>query len=285
MAALIDKIYKKKDGVNYHNKAKKVQITFQQLSEINKENILKTQLIQISLDEDRVNEICKTWRKKTGFILTERPIVIGVLEDDDKCEYYLVDGQHKFNAGVKLCEQHDMNEHLDCVFIRIDTDKELDNLFRLINMDSKKNELVITLDFFQRKLAKELKQLIKEKYKKCYAGKSTSKNHLMTIDEFINEISSGGIFDGWDNGLPSINLLMEKLEKANDCYFKKVCYLENLENKEMFYADEIDVLNDYKNCMFMKNNNFREFFLNSLYTNKKNNIIPTHKYHKGKRIA
>lgn len=271
----LNDICTKRDGVKIGKKAKKVQVTFQELKKINDQKILKTPIIQTALEEDRIDGICETWKKKNGFILTERPIIIAIFEDNDSnnIEYWLVDGQHKFNAAIKLCENDDMNDKLDCVFINIADENEMDNLFELLNKDSYKNKEKIRSDFFERKHMKELKKKIVEKYKGCYVEKDNKKNHVMTVDNFLNEIMAYGIMDG--KNFKSDDLL-KKMDKCNDIFFKQLNYLENLNSdKELkFYKDEIDVLETYKNCMFLKNNNFRKFFTCS----PDDDISPEHEY-------
>jgi hypothetical protein len=275
----LNDIYIKRDGQKVGKKAKKVQITFQELKKINEQKILKTPVIQTALEENRIDGICETWKKKNGFILTERPIIIAIFEDNDtkNNEYWLVDGQHKLNAAIKLCEDEDMNDQLDCVFINISNEDEMDDLFELLNKDSYKNKEKIRSDFFERKLMKELKIKLAEKYKECYVDKDNKKNHIMTLDNFLNEIMEYGIFNNKNNKNNKLDDILKKMDKCNDIFFKKANYLENLNNNKdlNFYKDEIEVLETYKNCMFLKNNNFRKSIVDYLLDDE---FVAEHEY-------
>lgn len=263
----------KRSGVTEGEKSKRVKITFKELNEIYNSGCIKTPDIQISLDKDRIQGIYETWTKNPGYILTERPIVIAVF-DDDKPEYWLVDGQHKLNAAIKLFNDN-INRQLECTFIKIENENELDELFILLNKDSHKNVTKVNSDFFQRKLIKDLKKQIGEKYKNCFKEKIIKDSPIMTIDEFIDEVYKLGAFDDWTDGLPGVDTFMDKLSSCNDKFFSKAGYLENSDNENYFYKDEIKIINNNKNCMFMRYNNFREMYVEYLCGQK---IYPKHEY-------
>lgn len=92
----------------------------------------------------------------------------------------------------------------------------------------------------------------------------------MTIEEFIEEL------DDWNDGIPKVDYFVKKLEDHNQKFFDEISYWESLDNSNAFYSDEVDVVTKHKNCMFFKNNNFREYFSEHLCNNNKQK--PHHEY-------
>lgn len=276
----MEKIIAKKDKTIIKNKreAFKVKLTFGELAEIHNKNYWKTPDVQIQLGEDRINGICKTWKSMPQFILTERPLTIVMLKDLDNIEYWLIDGQHKFNSAIKLYNDDNMNECLDCVFIECDSIEKTNMLFDIINTDSEKVKNYIQSDFFVKKMITELKNKIKEKYDGCYRKKLSKSSDIMTVDEFVSELLEHNVFDGWDNGLPSSKRFIELFEEHNKKFFKEVSYLENINRTDaglLFSDDEINIIGEYKNCLFLRNNNFREYFAEQICNG---NIKSIHEY-------
>lgn len=285
MEKIIDKKDKTTTKNNKNNKESfKLKLTFGELNEINDKKYFKTPQIQIQLGEDRINNIAKTWKNMPEFILTERPLTFVVLKSDNETEYWLIDGQHKFNAAIKLHKDENINDSLDCTFIECDSKEEINGLFDLINADSEKSKIMINSDIFVKKIMIDLKTKIKEKFKNCYKEKSSKKSDIMTADEFIDELVKYNVFVDWNNNeIPNSDEFIVMLDDKNKKFFKDACYLENVNRKDvddLFSKEEIEIIEKCKNCMFFKNNNFREYFSNLIC---KSNMKPIHNY-KNKRL-
>ena len=81
--------------------------------------------------------------------------------------------------------------------------------------------------------------------------------------KYIDLKINGRLFPSWvmaNFKKYKLDDILLKLDKCNDIFFKKANYLENLNNNKdkNFYKDEVEILETYKNCMFLKNNNFRK---------------------------
>lgn len=256
-------IYKdknKKEMENIKYKAKTIFITFQEIFQL---ELHKTPVpeIQVSLNETKVENIVKTWLQKPHYILTERPIIIGVIkvDDDDDVEFYLLDGQHRMHSAYDIYKNHNTNNQMKCTFVELEDNHEMEELFVIVNDDSKKNNYFCKSDKFERKLINNFKEIIKNKYKDCYRNKSRKDSHIMSVSEFIENIVDNEIFKDFEV-LPNIDFFITKLEKCHNEYFNKLNYLELKDHPDAFYPEEQQIIKNNKNCMFFKNNNFREAF-------------------------
>lgn len=282
---ILDDLYKNgKVERESNNKAKTIAITFKKLVEIVNSGILVNPIIQVALDEKKVDDICNTWLKHQEFILTERPLLILVFEHEKnkkmENEYILVDGQHKLNAAVKLSNEKNIEDSLTVTFMKIDDTKKIDVLFEIINTDSQKVGKWIFTNHFKRKFLTTMKKQMMEKYKGCYAEKI--KPQILTIDQFFDKLEEHGFLKEYDEPdenteMPQMEILMEKLDECNAKFYKDKNYLENAMNeKDDFYEDEKQILKKFKNCMFLKRNNFCEYYCACL-CNEKIDVKHTHK--------
>jgi hypothetical protein len=266
----LEKLYKK-DGKTNGNNMKKISITYQEIANI--ANNLKKPNVQTSLDDDKIFSIYEILKAKT-FNLLFGPIIIAVLKHDTDIEFWLVDGQHRIEAAIRL-NKEDKNDNLECVFVDVQNQNDTEKLFELVNQDSFKNKWIINSDIFQKNLVKEFKIMLETKYKGCFRIKSSKASHIMTIDEFMNKLIELELLEDWPDGLPSIEDLCERLEDCNEIFIKKVHYLETLTNKDCYHPEEINILGKHKVCIFFKNNNFCSCFIDCLY---KKEILPKHDY-------
>ena len=73
-------------------------------------------------------------------------------------------------------------------------------------------------------MIKEFKKSLLSRYKNCYAEKANKNSNLITVDEFINQVTDYGLFDGWNDKLPSIeylikNIFMFKIKTWSNVFF------------------------------------------------------------------
>jgi hypothetical protein len=265
----MDKYFKKKNEVS-SGRTKRIRLTFGELSEIVDKKLWKTPFCQVGLDEDRVDGIINTWKRMKDFNLLERPLTIVFIKNSVDTEYWLIDGQHKLNAAISLYKNdNDDNNDLDCAFIECNSKDDIRDLFELINKDSAKSKLYVESDIFTKKIIEELKKTMKDKYKKSYSERIKKDSHIMSIDEFMDEIIKLKAFCDWPNdNVQSCEKFIDDLEKCNKKFWKDVQYLETMnriDKEDLYYSDELNILNqNEKNCMFMKNNNFRKYFVEYL---------------------
>lgn len=264
------KLYRK-EGKNNGTNTKKISITYQEISNII--NDLKKPSIQTSLDIDKIDGIYQMLKDKKCNLLFG-PIMIAVLKIDNMIEFWLIDGQHRIEAAIRL-NREDKNDNLECVFVDVENQSDIDDLFDFCNKDSCKNKYIINSDIFQKKLIKDFKTMLATRYHDAFREKSSKKSYIMTIEEFINKLIELDLLEGWSDGLPMVETLFEKLEKCNEIFIKKVKYLETLDNKNCYYQEEFTILEKYKVCVFFKNNNFCDCYIDYLCEKE---IYPKHDY-------
>jgi hypothetical protein len=172
-----------------------------------------------------------------------------------------------------------MNDLISCTLIDINNFAELSLFFEIINKDSFKNKNFVNSNIFEKKVKTELKSLLRENFGGCYKLRKSEKNYIMTIDEFIEDLDEYGAFENWNNGIPAPSYFYKKIEKYNKIFFDDISYCESLDNVNAFYVDESEIIIKYKNCVFFKNNNFRECFCEFILKN-----IKTSPYHEYKSI-
>jgi len=275
----MDHYFNKKAEIKKCN-SKKIHLTYRELLEINNKKLWKTPLCQTNLDQDRTEAIEKTWIDMPHFVLTERPLCVAFVEIDDCIEYFLIDGQHKLTTAIQLYEKDNSNNnYLECAFIECKTQEDIDKLFDLVNIDSAKSKLYIESNIFEKRLIHDLKNFISKEYNKSYATKKSTKNNIMTIEEFIDELIYLKAFSGWDGGVPSCEKIMNDLKICDANFWDNMKYSElkiRCDVDNIFCKDEQNVLNNDNNtCLFFKHNNFRLYF--SKYIENKD-MDPYHEY-------
>jgi len=276
----MDKYLQSKKILSQYNGNIKINLSFSELNEIMEKKIWKKPTYQVDLNADRINDISDTWKLKKYFYLIERPLLIGFVKVDSRKEYWLIDGQHRVTAALDLYNNNNDNHHLECAIIECNSKDEMYELFTLVNKDSIKAEIYINSDIFTLKLIGDLKNTMEEKYKKLYSDKTKKDGHIMSLDEFIKEVKDLGLFEGWkDDKIQSNDQFIKDLDKCNKMFWNDVKYSETIERvdrNEIYYSDELNILYvGEKNCMFLKNNNFREYFVSYI---ENDNVKPRHNY-------
>lgn len=257
--------------LNHATDAKIVALSTKEL--ILHNELIKYPLIQTTLNDDKVEEMKEKYSDDNMYkhhFLACCMITIAHLIVGDKEDYYLVDGQHRLNMAFDLLNTKNENKSFLVSIINVKSKQEMDELFKKINADSTKCN-IIDWPIFAEQMYMELKNLFIEKYK--FTPKSSStRNKLYNISEFINMMikdpSYGNIITiKGDNSMKVFSFLKKK-EKE---FFNMIDYLSKLhQNRAQFKEQEIHSIEN-QSCMFMKNNNFLEWL-------KDNTIIPEHDF-------
>lgn len=279
MTTLIETIQKRtpifKDG---KNGSFLVTVTFGETSKLIDDNILEDPLIQTSLDDDKVEEMIKTYIEHPSFFISKSIITIALCKKDKTTKYYLIDGQHRINMAKKLYDNKDENSTLLFAFHTIKNDDEGELLFDSLNKDSFRNAKFVGFEIFKKNKINDVKDLIKKKYDGIYLNKKSEKEQLFTVAEFIDNLSEFGFFENDENKKFDKNEIIAKIEKVHKNFFNKLDYLEKTRDKKeaenIFCKKEIDCICDYKNVMFFKNNNFIQVLCG----------IDTEEYHDYKQV-
>lgn len=255
-------------NIDIKQKCQEKKLSFRQICDIVNNNIFLTPPFQISLDQDKIDDMVKSYIENEDYIIFKNKIVVAVINET---KLYLIDGHHRVQMAKTLYEKN-YDNYLICCYFLVENDNMMRNLFIEINKDSYKNYQYITLDDFNIKTVDLLKSYLKNKYDFYFANKKSKEKYIYTIDEFISKL----IDNNYINCFKNIDNIIYDIEDKNNIYNKIINYQELfLENNDNFYKDEFYCVRDGK-IFSLKNNNFLDFLLNS-------KIIPEHKY-KNKKI-
>lgn len=258
-------------GVNIDIKqnCQEKKLTFKTINDIIKNNIFLIPPFQIALDEDKINDMVKSYILNEDYLIFKNKIVVAVI---DETKLYLIDGNHRFQMANILYENN-YDNYLICCYFLVKNDDEMRQLFIEINKDSYKNHEYISLSEFTLNIVDLLKIYLKNKYELYFANRKSKEKYLYTIDEFISQLINNKIINNFNN----YEDLIKNIEDNNNKFNKIINYQEYyLENNDNFYKDEFLSVKDGK-IFSLKNNNFILFLLDS------NKTIPEHNY-KNKRI-
>jgi len=251
-------------------------ITFKKIVGLLENNKLKKPEYQTVLDEDKVTEMIKSYKKNKEFLIFKNKIVIGVIPDylskiDDNYTMYVIDGQHRIEMAKQILEEGE-NDHLIFCYYEINTDKEMKKLFLEINKDSYKNSKYVTLNEFNQNIYDEFKKYLHDdKRLRFFSQKKNKNNNIYSTSEFLDLLVDRKYIEMFKHQKDLIN----DFENKNKIFYRKLDYKEYLnDDKDCFYEDEKPlIINEY--ICAMKNNNFIDFLLND-------KIIPDH--HKFKKM-
>jgi hypothetical protein len=222
-------------------------------------NRLEIPLIQSDLDEDKVEQIYSCYLKNNSFFLSKMILTIAYLEDDTKKEFYLIDGQHRVNAIIKLVSDEKINDHVIISFQKIDSIAEVQELFCELNKDSVHNASNVEKTVTERMKIFEIKKHIKSSWAPCFSTTKSTATHFYTIDEFVSILDEIGYFDNFiTNSEIDFDGFIKDLDMNQKIFFKKIKYLEDV-TEDKYYKMEISMIKDNKNMMASKHNNFVSF--------------------------
>lgn len=265
------------------------KFTFQQLISINDE--IQIPDVQVELNEDKVIEIMESYKNNPKFFVPKCLLTLAKLHTNNITKYYLVDGQHRFEAIKRLIrEDENINNYVLLTIIPTSCRIELIKLFKELNIDSLKCP---KLSNFEWIIIEKLKDKIKNKYLEL-PNNITTKNNIYTVGQFLDILQKKNILEVFnkkydleilseediitkeqdeliDKDEKYVDEVLKKLEKKNKEFFKKANYLEivNKQNDDYkFQKNEKDMIGKHI-CMFFKRNNFIDWLID-------NSIEPEH---------
>lgn len=266
----LDKIFNRQTIFNYNNQSSLILMTAKELYSIY--DLIKHPTIQTTLNDDKIQEMKDIYNNNNLYkhhflsccLITIARIIIG-----DKQDYYLIDGQHRVNMAFELLyKDKNDNKSFLVAIINIKSKKEMLELFKKINKDSKKIPEDIIIDLFAEQLYEELKILLKNNF--LFLPTKASRNtKLYTINEFIEIIIKENIIK---NNYTAIDFLNFLIKKDKD-FYNEIGYLEEYHQNSSNFGKREIISIENNSCMFMKNNNFIEWL-------KYKNITPKHNFSK-----
>lgn len=248
------------------------RITFKKVAELINDKKLKKPNFQIDLDEDKIDEMIKSYKKHPEYLIFKDKIVIAMTvrnygHDNYQYNMYIVDGQHRLEMAKKLYEEDQINDNLNFCFFKIDNDKDMKRLFNEINKDSYKLKKYISLDDFNQNIYDDIKEHLIVNKLMFFSEKKREINKRYTISEFLDKLSDKKIFDKYKK----TEDFVKALETKNKIFNNMIDYLEYYNDTPCpFYKDEEDCV---RNGIIytLKNNNFIDFFADD-------KVIPDHKF-------
>jgi hypothetical protein len=259
-------IFNKRPLLCHKNESKVFSITFNEVVKIKDKLIIPN--IQSDLNKDKVNEMIDSYRLNPHHFCSRSQITIGHIIVGTSEKYYILDGQHRLEMAYALVNKG-LNDTFLISLIQIKTKEELDKIFYEINKDSSKC-LINNYEIFEKQIYEDLKKYFNENHN--FLPKCTSKSHsIYSSSELADIIIKNNIINLLENksSYEIYNFIKEK-EKI---FFNKIGYLEMYHNeKTIFKLSEIDSIELFS-CIFMKNNNFINWLVDS-------NIKPLHNFTK-----
>lgn len=258
-------------GINVleHVKCQEKKATFKQVTKLLEDNKLLSPPYQTDIDEDKVDQMVKSYISHPEYLIYKNKIVIAVVTDnsDESIKLYVLDGQHRLEMAKKLYEEHDIVDYLNFCYFKVETNKEAKNLFKEINRDSYKNAKYVSLDEFKESIYVSLKKYLYEKYSHYFSEKKSNLNKRYSLSEFMDKLVEINYLSQFEN----LQDLIEDLEAKNKKFNKLIDYQEfYLESSDMFYKDELANVKDGK-IFSLLNNNFIDYLMDY-------EIIPDHKF-------
>ncbi len=260
----MDKILRINNKRPSNDKTITVLVSFKTVCDILDNKYLDNPDIQIDLDIGKVDKMVKAYKKKPFMLRFKKVIAIGIILTDDKKQYMLIDGQHRLQMAKKLFTEHHIDDELMFECVKLENQKELNEIFSELNEDSAKAGNLPILSVFKQKKIIELKTGLKKEYIGLMTGgnrpalseKDNESRKCYSVSEFVNKLESTGYFDDEI----SVEDMIIDLKKANDLFFSSFGYIDKKNDKsEYFYSEEIKCI-DNKVCMFFKRNNFMSYF-------------------------
>lgn len=246
--------------INFKQNCQEKQLSFKQIGKLLNEQILQTPPFQTDLDEIKVNQMIKSYRRNPDYLIYKNKVVIAVINNkpDNESKLYVIDGQHRLEMAKQLYVNYEYNDYLIFCYFNIENDKEMKKLFREINRDSYKNNQYVSLNEFRETLYTSCCEYLRTKYSLYFSDKKSSAKKRYTVSEFMTKLLEHKYLDRFDD----LDNLIQEIETKNKTFNKILDYQEYyLESPELFYKDEINCVKD--GFIFgLTKNNFIEYLVN-----------------------
>lgn len=252
--------------------------TFGKITDIanNKDiNNLQVPEFQAPLDEDKIEQMVKAFRKYESHFLSQILTIANIKFGKEEVNY-IMDGQHRMEMIKQLHEKYQKDMHVLLAIHIIKTEEELKQLFDNLNKDSTKNAYYVKLPIFKKQLIDQFRSELKKRYIDCYSKTKKTSSHITTIADFTEDLEKYGFFS--NNSNLTLLELCDKIDNDHNLFLKYIGYLEHVSTQtNQYFKDEENMIKNRKNVMFFKNNNFVEHVCLG--------EIPTHNFIKNSRTS
>jgi len=272
-----------KSVINFPHSVTIYSLTFQQLIDLNEK--IEIPDVQVDLNEDKVCQMIESYNKNPKFFGPKCLLTLATMNINDITKYYLVDGQHRYEAIKRLLNKDkSLTNIVLLTVVPVESRVELIKLFKELNIDSLKCPKLNNFEWF---LIEKLKEKIKEKFP-TLPNNISKRHNLYTASEFLEILQRRNILTSFsvkykldklndedivnkesseliDKDNYYINTIMFILEKKNKEFFAKAKYLELIKadaDEYRFHLGEKAMIENHI-CMFFKRNNFFDWLIDS----------------------
>ena len=119
--------------INEKNTYYLTEMSFKTITELINNHLIELPIEQGGLNEDAVKDLIDDFRLDKAYFYCRNNIVIGVLNQNDKYRYYIVDGQHRINMARVLLEKYNEDEIFKVNFKYCKNKNEVRLLFEKLN--------------------------------------------------------------------------------------------------------------------------------------------------------
>ena len=268
----IDDIIKiRKPLITYGNGKSNIYVcTFKEIYEFSP--ILHLPEIQGDLNQDKIDEMIESYKNKHHYLASKALLTITKISIADKVQYCLVDGQHRLEMIKQIFEENNVSDSILIAIINIESKEELADLFLEINTDSSKC-IYKNLTIFDKQIYEDLKKKINEDDTLKPLSTSKYNSNIYTTTQFVSHLIYNQIIEKVREKYliaNSTESLLNFLKTKERDFFNLYKYDSKKLDKAKFKPDEITQINA-KSCMFIINNNFLDWILDS-------NIEPEHDF-------
>ena len=125
-------------------------------------------------------------------------------------EYFLIDGQHRFKAGIVLYEKYSHDIDLVVELVDVKEKSELIENYNLINKNTPLPEFPSTID---KNIPKETAKYFQQKYPEVWSDKTRTRRPKMVLNDFQETL--GLLAKNLKHEIGSSMAMIEKVEKIN----------------------------------------------------------------------
>jgi hypothetical protein len=259
---IITNIIDKRPSICKYGKAQIYVCTFQEIFEFS--NILHLPDMQGDLNQNKVEEMINSYKNNHHFMASKALITITKISIADQVQYGLVDGQHRLEMIKQIYQKDEVIDDILIAIINVESEEELKDLFLEINIDSSKC-IYKNLNIFDKQIYEDLKRKINEDTNLIPLKKSDSRIDIYTTAQFVSHLIYNQIIEKLrEKNLIENNAsnILDFLKLKEREFFNLYKYDSKKLDKLKFKTEEIKQINA-KSCMFIKNNNFLDWILDT----------------------
>jgi len=193
--------------------------------------------------------------------------LINIHKCKENGNYYLTDGQHRWNALKQLYNDYSHNPNIIIELIKVDTLYELENNYNIINKNTPLPEFP---NFIDKNIPEETCSFFKKKYPNFWSQSTRPKRPNLNMNQF--QESLGYICKKIN--ISSIDELIELVSDKNDKLIKNQKYLyEDIGNYTLTMINKCNQYNFFLGLDVHSNNEYGYLWASQIITSKTGEIF------------